>query len=192
MDKLDCVIAARAVLKDPNKYVILDTETTGLYPCEIVQIAIIDLSGKTLLNTLVKPTRKIESGAAAIHGITENTVANAPTFKEIYEQVKSIINHKTVLIYNASFDSPTLDLCCSVYGLSMFEYNEFCIMELYSEFVGEWNDYFGSNKWQKLPGGDHSALGDCLATLEVIKYIAQTSVDDTKLAARQAEDIIPF
>ena len=52
MNELDCVIAARAVLKDPNNYVILDTETTGLYPCEIVQIAILDLSGKTLLNTL--------------------------------------------------------------------------------------------------------------------------------------------
>ncbi len=65
-------------------------------------------------------------------------------------------------------------------------------MQLYSDFVGEWNDYFGSNKWQKLPGGDHTALGDCLATLEVIKYIAQTPVDDAKLAARESEDIIPF
>ena len=172
--------------------VILDTETTGLYPCEIVQIAIIDLQGKTLLNTLVKPTRKIELGAAAIHGITENTVINAPTFKEIYEQVKSIINKKTVLIYNADFDGSVLDLCCEVYGLSKFKYDELCIMHLYSEFVGEWNDYHNSNKWQKLPGGDHSAVGDCLATLEVIKYIAKTPVDDTKIAARELEDIIPF
>lgn len=191
MNELDCIRAARAVLRDIDA-IILDTETTGLYPCEIVQIAIIDLSGKTLLNTLVKPTRKIEARAAAIHGITENTVSNAPTFKDIYEQVKSVINKKTVLIYNADFDGSVLDLCCEVYGLSKFEYSEFCVMYLYSEFVGEWNDYHQSNKWQKLPGGDHTALGDCLATLEVIKYIGQAPVDEVKLAAREAEDIIPY
>lgn len=65
-------------------------------------------------------------------------------------------------------------------------------MHLYSEFVGEWNDYFGNNKWQKLPGGDHSAVGDCLATLEVIKYIAKTPADAEKIAARELEGIIPF
>jgi hypothetical protein len=31
------------------------------------------------------------------------------------------------------------------------------------------NDYHQFYTWQKLPGGDHSALGDCLATLKVIK-----------------------
>jgi DNA polymerase-3 subunit epsilon len=42
----------------------------------------------------------------------------------------------------------------------------------HAEWVGEWDDYHRSFRWQKLQGGDHSALGDCLATLEIIKKIA--------------------
>lgn len=30
----------------------------------------------------------------------------------------------------------------------------------------------GNNRWQKLPGGDHSALGDARATLAVIRKMA--------------------
>ena len=42
----------------------------------------------------------------------------------------------------------------------------------YAKFVGEWNNYHGNYRWQKLEGGDHSAAGDCLATLEVIRTMA--------------------
>lgn len=191
MNKLECIIAAKLTLEGKNT-VILDTETTGLYNCEIVQIAIIDLSGKTLLNTLVKPTRAIEPGAAAIHGITEETVKNAPSFKDIYEQVKSIITNKTVLIYNADFDTKVLNFCCDVYALPWLQFDKLCVMHLYSEFVGEWNDYYQTNKWQKLPGGDHTALGDCLATLKVIKFITNSPVDETELETMKEEYSIPF
>ncbi|MEM7803199.1 MAG: hypothetical protein AAF633_28675 [Chloroflexota bacterium] len=44
----------------------------------------------------------------------------------------------------------------------------------YSEYVGEWNSYRQSYKWQTLPAGDHSALGNCLATLGVIKEMASS------------------
>jgi DNA polymerase-3 subunit epsilon len=42
----------------------------------------------------------------------------------------------------------------------------------YAEWFGEWNSYHQSFRWQKLQGGDHSALGDCFATLELIKRMA--------------------
>jgi DNA polymerase-3 subunit epsilon len=45
----------------------------------------------------------------------------------------------------------------------------------HAEWVGEWNDYHGSFRWQKLVGGDHSALGDCLATLETIRKMAESN-----------------
>jgi hypothetical protein len=50
-----------------------------------------------------------------------------------------------------------------------------CAMSNYASFVGEWNDYHGNYKWQRLPGGDHSAIGDCLATLELIKKMAASN-----------------
>lgn len=29
-------------------------------------------------------------------------------------------------------------------------------------------------RWQRLPGGDHSALGDCWATLKVLQKMAES------------------
>lgn len=49
-----------------------------------------------------------------------------------------------------------------------------CAMQWYSQWVGEWNDYHGNYKWQKLPGGNHTAYGDCLATLLVIEKMARS------------------
>ncbi len=42
---------------------ILDTETTGLYDAEIVELSIIDTAGNVLLDTLVRPTRPIPAEA---------------------------------------------------------------------------------------------------------------------------------
>ena len=65
---------------------ILDTETTGLYDdAEIVEISIIDENGGVLLDTLVKPLKPIPAEATAIHGITNEMVATAPTWVAIHE-----------------------------------------------------------------------------------------------------------
>jgi len=49
---------------ESRDFVILDTETTGLYDDdEIVSIAIINSDGQTLLNQLVKPVRPIPADA---------------------------------------------------------------------------------------------------------------------------------
>ena len=47
-----------------------------------------------------------------------------------------------------------------------------CAMRQYAKYCGEWNSYYNNFKWQPLSGGDHSALGDCRATLELIKRMA--------------------
>ena len=50
----------------------LDTETTGIgHGHQIVEIAVKDgLTGKVLLDTLVRPTRDIDPKAQAVHGIS--------------------------------------------------------------------------------------------------------------------------
>lgn len=53
-------------------------------------------------------------------------------------------------------------------------------MQWYSQFVGDWNDYYNNYRWQKLPSGDHSAIGDCRATLKVIEKMAATEIIESK------------
>jgi DNA polymerase-3 subunit epsilon len=156
-------------------WVILDTETTGTFDFdEIVQVAILSAEGKILLDTLVRPTQRIPFEATAIHGITNDAVIGAPLFPEVYEKIQKIIQGKRIVIYNAEFDVRLIQQSLAKYNLLPFEleldYVD-CAMLMYSAWVGELWPY-GGYKWQKLESGDHTALGDCRATLALIKKMA--------------------
>jgi DNA polymerase III subunit epsilon len=162
---------ASSVLADPLA-VILDTETTGLEG-EIVEISIIRPAGLILLNTLIKPKEPIPANATAIHGIDNEMVKDAPGFSEVYPEIKRIVEAASrVIIYNASFDTGILAWDCSRCELPRLKFKSDCAMEWYAAWYGDWNDYYKSFRWQKLAGG-HRALGDCLATLELIKRMAK-------------------
>jgi DNA polymerase-3 subunit epsilon len=167
---------ARDVLaRDPSVWVILDTETTGLDGrAQVVQISIIDGAGAPLMkNVLIKPTVEIEREAADIHGITSEMVSDAPAFGSIAPEISELLKDKLVLIYNAPFDVRILKQSAQAVdyddGLTILTQD---VMQKYAEWVGEWNHMRGSFKWQKLPGGDHTSLGDCIAVLDVIKRMA--------------------
>ena len=162
--------------RDPDSWVILDTETTGLGPqAEVVQIGVINGRGDVLMdNVLVRPKGRIEPDAARIHHITEEMVANAPSFLEVLPRLQDIVRNKLLVIYNAEYDLRLLAQSAQAHNaMPYLPYGGCdCAMLRYAEWVGEWNDYHNSFRWQKLAGGDHSALGDCTATLAVIEKMA--------------------
>lgn len=168
-----------------SPYLILDTETTGLRNAEICQIAIINSEGKTLLDTLVKTTKPIPSDATAVHKISNETVANAPMWKEVSRDVKDIVSNQLVVIYNQDFDVHMLyssDLHRAdewSWGWDEIALDYLCAMKAFSVHYGDWNNYRRSYRWKplsvaaqklKVPVQDaHSALGDCLMTLGVVR-----------------------
>lgn len=169
-------------LADPDA-LILDTETTGLDSgAEIVQLAVMDVRGNVLLDALVQPTCPISPAATNIHGITSEAVALAPGLDVFTPVLNQLFQGRTVIIYNASYDARLLVQSLRARGMRQFSRPDdlagyfgcrfVCAMELYAQWVGDWNSRFKSYRWQKLPGGDHSALGDCRATLAVLKAMA--------------------
>ena len=53
-----------------------------------------------------------------IHGITWNDVKSAPTFKEVWKNIKSYFEGIDFLAaHNAGFDSGVLKACCSTHGI---------------------------------------------------------------------------
>jgi DNA polymerase III subunit epsilon len=168
-----------------DDYLILDTETTGLGPGEIIQIAIIDQTGQSLLNTFVKPVDPIPTEATSIHGITSELCEFAPTWAVVREQVLSIIANKNLLVYNANFDRKMMHFSDEAAGLEYFNYREHanwaCVMQAYAERRKVPGPY-GGWRWHKLTeatahegkkvSNAHSALGDCLMTLELCKVMA--------------------
>src|SRR5262249_41372082 len=98
---------ARA-MREPGTAVILDTETTDL-DGYVVEIAVIDAAtGDTLLDTLVNPGTPIADGARWVHGISDADVADAPPWAEVLPRLLEATRGRTVLAYNAAFDSSTI------------------------------------------------------------------------------------
>lgn len=164
-------------------FVVIDTETTGLeLAAGIVSIGVVDHTGRVLLDTLVNPGMPIPPDATDIHGVTDAMVSGAPTWAEIAPSVSAALRGKTWVIYNADFDEPRIKNAYGEAGLLMPYCREtVCAMLLYAEFWGDWNDYHGDWRWQKLQvaaerhaidtGTAHNALADALTTLELIKFM---------------------
>lgn len=168
---------ARMVLANKERFVILDTETTGIgRNDEIIQIGIIDLDGNTLLNQNIRPQKRkaIPKDATNVHGLTMDELINCPVFSELKDILKQTIGHRGIIAYNAEFDLRLYKQSYKVSGGFFPNGNWHCAMREYAQFVGEWDDYHGNYRWHKLESGDHTAIGDCLATLAIIQQMAQT------------------
>lgn len=181
-DRNDAIKWAKSVASQQDDFLILDTETTGLFDAEVVQIGIINMSGEVVLDSLVRPTTRIPDDAIAIHGITNEMVVNAPSFAEIFPQIQTALEGKQVIIYNAEFDRKILNYCCKLHGLKNLgiQKRSHCAMEWYAQFVGDWSPYYRSYKWQPLNGG-HSAISDCIACLDLIKKMSSEEIENLEV-----------
>jgi DNA polymerase-3 subunit epsilon len=73
------------------------------------------------------------------------------------------------------------------------------MMHLYAGWYGCYSEYWNDFQWQKLPGGDHTALGDCLAVWDILQTMDNDSdqpkypdFEDAPKADDQDDDGIPF
>ena len=98
------------------RQIILDTETTGLNARlgdRIIEIGCIEMVNRRFTGNnwhrYLNPERKIEEGAKAVHGITEEFLADKPKFAEIATELMDYIAGAELIIHNAAFDVEFLD-----------------------------------------------------------------------------------
>ena len=185
--KLQVAREARRLLTPSTLF--LDTETTGLKNyAEICEIAITASDGTVLLDTLVRPTRRIPSDATAIHGIGDADVANSPSIGEALEGVLDW-DKVQMGIYNSEFDLRMLVQSATASGsrdvldgVRAVTPRTHCVMKMYAQFYGEPGRY-GDYAWQKLSdaalqcglswkGAPHRALADTRMTLDLQRYMS--------------------
>lgn len=96
----------------------LDTETTGLDEgAEIIEIAILDAKGNVLLDSLVKPTSPISDAASKVHGIIMSMLGDAPSWSQLADKVKTLLDEQIVVTHNAEFDARMIRQSCLKYGV---------------------------------------------------------------------------
>ena len=94
------------------RQIILDTETTGLSVeagHRIIEIGAVEIVDRRMTGnnyqTYLNPKRSIDPGSIAVHGITNDDVADKPEFKEVMQEFLSFIQDTELLIHNAPFDT---------------------------------------------------------------------------------------
>ncbi len=164
---------ARGLLNSGG-FCVLDSETTGLKPpAQFMEVAIVDADARTLFEGTVRPGCRIEPGAARIHGHTTRSLA---TLRELYpDPLEALWGEKSCRLQRPlrqeglgrrSGEPRGTRVSCR--RTAPWE----CAMRRYAAYVGEPSKR-GGYRSQKLPGGDHSALGDARATLRLIEEMAR-------------------
>jgi DNA polymerase-3 subunit epsilon len=93
------------------RYVVLDTETTGLDPDDghkIIEIGCIEIINRKVTdNTFhkyINPLREIDIEASKVHGLTASNLSDKPIFNDIYDEFLEYIADSPLIIHNAPFD----------------------------------------------------------------------------------------
>ncbi|MFA4969449.1 MAG: DNA polymerase III subunit epsilon [Sulfuritalea sp.] len=91
--------------------IVLDTETTGLdfrTGDRVIEIGCVELRGRQLtgqrFHAYINPQRVIDPGAIAIHGLTNEFLADKPKFAEVATDFMEFVRGAELVIHNAAFD----------------------------------------------------------------------------------------
>jgi len=98
------------------RQIVLDTETTGLDPSQghkIIEIGCVELVDRKLTGNhyhqYINPQRDIDAEAMEVHGITNEFLADKPTFTAIADEFMAFVDGAQLVIHNAPFDIGFLD-----------------------------------------------------------------------------------
>ncbi len=155
-----------------------DLETTGIdiVKDRIVEISILKIypnGNKESKTWLVNPTIPIPSTASEVHGITDEKVANEPTFKEIAKQIYQMIKDADLAGYNSDrFDIPLLAEEMLRAGVDEFDFGNRVTVDVQTIFhkmeqrtlSAAYKFYCGKELTDA-----HTAAADTYATYEILK-----------------------
>ncbi len=163
----------------------LDTETTGTGPGDvIIEVGIVDAEGRALYDKLVNPGVPIPAESSAVNEITDDMVANADRWPQVWAEIEPILRDRVIGIYNADFDLRLIRQSNAAHNIrtGLADAQAFCVMKLFAAYYGEWNPRYNGFKSQKLEfagrvcqldlANTHHAIDDARLTAALLRYIA--------------------
>lgn len=115
------------------RQIVLDTETTGLSPQEghrIIEIGCVEMVNRRYTGNrfhyYFNPEREVEQEALAVHGLSNEFLADKPLFKELAQELLNFIRDAELVIHNAPFDIGFLDVELKRAGVQLKSVTDFC------------------------------------------------------------------
>ena len=112
---------------DPNRQLIMDTETTGLDPLKgdrVIEVGIVEMIGRKFtgekLHVYINPQRGMDEVVIRIHGISEAFLTDKPTFDQVAQSLYEFMDGAEIIAHNASFDMSFLSMEFDRVGLTDF------------------------------------------------------------------------
>ena len=125
----------------------LHSKTTGAAELsEVVEIAILDSSGKPLVDELVKPKRHIRQIATDEHGVTDDMVETAPRWAEILPKIEELLVGKKVCVYDPMSELVALQNSYNnLHQRWVLDNDDFySLMDLFSRYKNERDPHTGA------------------------------------------------
>lgn len=184
---------------------VIDLETTGINigSDRIVEIAIIKIlpdGTRQVKRKLINPQMPIPKGASDVHGITDEMVKDAPTFKQAANEIKQFIDNCDLAGYNSNrFDVPMLveeflriGMEITIDGKRLVDVQRIFHMMEQRTLSAAYKFYC-----QKTLEGAHSAEVDASATWEVLeaqieRYPQLGTTIESIVKATGEEDLVDF
>src|SRR5471032_1510204 len=125
------------MISSPTRQIVLDTETTGMNKLgvhyeghRIIEIGAVEVINRRLtgrnFHVYLKPDRLVDPEAFGIHGISDEFLADKPTFADIADDFLDYIRGGELVIHNASFDIGFMDYEFGMLGRDMPKTDTFC------------------------------------------------------------------
>lgn len=184
---------------------VIDLETTGINigSDRIIEIAIIKISPdgtRQVKRKLLNPQMPIPKASSDVHGITDEMVKDAPTFKQAANEIKQFIDNCDLAGYNSNrFDVPMLveeflriGMEISIDGKRLVDVQRIFHMMEQRTLSAAYKFYC-----QKTLEGAHSAEVDATATWEVLeaqieRYPQLGTTIESIVKATGEEDLVDF
>jgi len=161
--------------------IVFDLETTGTdtQKDRIVQICVKD--GDKITTRLINPEMPIPQEASDVHGITDEMVKDAPTFRQIAKSLYAIMNGRDLLTFNGNaFDVPMLinefarcGIDFDVSGVKLIDASNIYRRLNPRDLASAYKQYTGLEL-----DGAHNAENDVLATEVLFRVMCERHKDE--------------
>ena len=107
-------------MTDTERYIVFDVETPNRFNSRICAIGISVVEDRRIVGdwySLIDPEAPFDRFNTMLTGISEETVFDAPSFPEAWEQIEPLMSSGILAAHNAAFDMGVLRKCLAGYEI---------------------------------------------------------------------------